>query len=121
MIEEAIVELLADLAAVYPAYLPERTPRPAIVYRRISTTSVLTHDGPSDLLEARFQISAHAETHPEALTIARTIRARLNGTSPSTVLATVDLVTIENELDLGFTPDALGWEITLDAIFRYKE
>ena len=121
MIEEEFVTLLADLAPIYPAYLPERAARPAIVYRRISTTSDLNHDGPIDLIEARFQFSAHAETHPAALDLARSIRSRIHGRRGGVTSGGIVLVKVENELDLGFTPDAEGWEYTLDALVKYKE
>jgi hypothetical protein len=121
MIEESLVTLLADLAAVYPAYLPERADRPAIVYRRISTNRDLNHDGPTGLVEARFQIAAHAEKHPEALDLARSIRARIHGRRGGVTTDGIVLVSVENELDLGWTPDAEGWEYTLDAIVKYKE
>ena len=121
MIEESFVILLADLAPVYPAYLPERADRPAIVYRRISTNRELTHDGPNGLAEARFQLSAHAGTHPEALDLARAIRDRIHGRRGGVTTDGIILVAVENELDLGFEPDAEGWEYTLDAIVHYKE
>ncbi len=117
MIEESFVTLLADLAPVYPAYLPQRADRPAIVYRRISANRILDHDGPTGDVAARFQFSAHAQTHPEALALHRATVARLNGYQGGVF----DLVTIENELTLGFTPDADGWEFTLDALVKYKE
>ena len=117
MIEEAFVTLLADLAPVYPAYLPERADRPAIVYRRVSTNRTTDHAGPTGDVEARFQLASHAETHPETLALHRAIIARVNGYQGGAF----ELVTIENELDLGFTPDAEGWEHTLDTIVKYKE
>ena len=121
MIEESFVSLLADLAPIFPAYLPERAGRPAIVYRRISTIRNLTHDGPDGLVEARFQFTAHADTHPAALDLARSIRSRIHGRTGPIAADDIALVIVENELDLGYTPDAEGWEITLDAIVRYKE
>lgn len=121
MIEETIVALLADLAPVYPAYLPERADRPAIVYRRISTIRSLDHDGPVDIVEARFQITAHTTTHPDALDLIREIRNRIHGRRGPFTTDGILLVSVDNELDLGWTPDADGWEITLDAIVRYKE
>lgn len=121
MVEEAFVALLADLAAVYPAYLPERADRPAIVYRRVSTNRLTNHDGPTGDVEARFQFAAHAQTHPEALTLARLIVGRLNGRLGSVGADGIELINLENEFDLGFTPDAEGWEYTLDAIVKYKE
>lgn len=121
MVEEAFVTLLADLAAVYPVYLPERADRPAIVYRRVSTNRLRDHDGPTGDVEARFQFAAHADTHPGALTLARAVIARLNGRDGNISINPIELVNIENELDLGYTPDAEGWEFTLDALVKYKE
>ena len=124
MIEQAVVAALADLADVYPAYLPERAGRPAITYRRISTVRNSNHDGPGGLATARVQITAHTDTHPEALTLADTIRARLHGhTGPLAPTATdsTRFVTVDNELDLGYDDDSEGWNITLDAIIRFKE
>lgn len=117
MVEESIVTLLADLADVYPAYLPQEADRPAIVYRRISTNRKVDHDGPTGDVEARFQLASHAETHPATLVLHRAIVARMNGLNGGAF----ELVTIENELDLGYTPDAVGWEFTLDALIKYKE
>lgn len=121
MLEEAIVATLADLAPVYPAYLPERVDRPAIVYRRISSIRSLNHDGPIDIVEARIQITAHTDTHPDALVLARTIRKRLHGKSGGMAGADILLLEVDNEIDLGWTPDAEGWEITLDVLAKYKE
>lgn len=121
MIEEEFVTLLSDLASVYPAYLPERAGRPAIVYRRISTNSSLHHDGPVDIVEARFQFSAHAETHPEALALARRIRSVLHGRNGGVTTGGILLVRIDNEIDLGWDIDAESWEFTLDAFVHYKE
>jgi len=121
MIEESFVTLLADLAPVYPAYLPERVDRPAIVYRRVSTDRALDHDGPREIVEARFQFAAHATTHPEALALARSIRERIHGREGGVTTDGILLVSVENEFDLGYTPDAEGWEFTLDALVKYKE
>lgn len=121
MIEEAFVTLLADLADVYPAYLPELASRPAIVYRRISTNATLDHDGPVDIVESRFQFTAHAETHPEALDLARQVRARIHGREGGVTMDGILLVRVDNEIDLGYDPDSEGWEFTLDALVKYKE
>ena len=124
MIEQAVVAALADLADVYPAYLPERAGRPAITYRRISTVRDSNHDGPSGLATARVQITAHTDTHPEALSLANTIRERFHGhrgpLAPNATDST-HFVTVDNEIDLGYDDDSEGWNITLDTLIRFKE
>lgn len=121
MIEEAFVAYLGDLAPIYPVYLPDRAGRPAIVYRRVSTTRDLTQSGRTGtMVRVRMQFSVHNDTHPEALALARTIIGRIDGHGAD-IDPAIELVTVDNELDLGFTPDADGWEYTLDAIVVYKE
>ena len=44
-----LVALLSDLADVHPVALAAEASLPAIVYRRVSTVSDQTHDGPSNL------------------------------------------------------------------------
>lgn len=122
MLEETLVAFLADLAPVYPTYLPERATKPAITLRRVSTVRQENHDGDSGLVTVRFQLMTHTATHPEALELGRLISRRLlNQNGPLGAFDQTNNVTVENELDLGFEAEAETWTYTLDAILNAKE
>ncbi len=122
MLEETLVAFLADLAPVYPTYLPERAAKPAITLKRISTVRVENQDGDSGLVTVRFQFTTHAATHPEALELHRLIARRfIDHNGALGAFDQTNNITVENELDLGFTPDAETWQYTLDAILTAKE
>lgn len=122
MIEETLVAFLADLAPVYPGFLPERAGHPALTLRLISSTRIENHDGDSGLVTARYQVTGHASTHPEALALVRAVRGRF--VAANGPLGSYDLtnnVTVENETDLGFTSDSESWNYSLDVIVNFKE
>lgn len=122
MLEETIVAFLADLAPVYPHYLPERATKPALTLRRISTTRTENHDGDSGLITVRMQLTTHTETHPEALELARLVSRRfIDANGPLGAFDQTNNVTVENELDLGHVPEAETWQYTLDIIVNAKE
>ncbi len=122
MLEETLVAFLADLAPVYPTYLPERATKPALTLKRISTVRAESHDGDSGLVTVRFQLTTHTDTHPEALELGRLVSRRfLDQAGPLGAFDQTRNITVDNELDLGFTPDAETWNYTLDAILTAKE
>lgn len=64
---------------VYPLVVPEGASLPAIVYRRISTERVYSHDGFSGLAKPRFQFSCVSTHYSEARAVANALRSLLNG------------------------------------------
>lgn len=115
MIESGLVALLSDLADVHPVALAAEASLPAIVYRRVSTVSNQTHDGPSNLKSSRFQFSAHAATHLSALNLANSVATRLEGYTGTVGGQTVDNAELSSLFDLGYFDPS--WQVAVDIIF----
>lgn len=105
MIESLVVQrLLADPAVaalvgerVEPLKLPQKPTLPALVYSRVSTKRVLTHDGPGPE-RPRIQVDCWASTPREAKDLAAAVRACLDAPElpPGDLLGSF----LDNELDL---------------------
>lgn len=63
---------------MYPSIIPQGATLPAITYQRISTVEFTSHDGPSGLVRARYEIIAWAETNAAALSLAALVRIALD-------------------------------------------
>jgi hypothetical protein len=121
-IEPGIVSYLKSLAPVYPVHLPERRGRPAITYRLISEVGGQDQDGPDGLLAPRYQLTAHGDDHPSAVTLARQIRTALDGFEGELGAGVVvDNVEIANVFEIGFSDETESWQIAVDAIFHHEE
>ena len=118
MIETGLSSLLGSLADVYPDHRPQETSLPCIVYRRVSTTSDHTHDGPSNLKAVMMQFTAITSTHAAALTLAESIGSLLEVYSGVVGTSSVSFVQITNIVDLGHVPEADSWQVAVDAIFN---
>lgn len=66
---------------VYPVLAPAGASMPAITYQRISTVEYTSHDGPSGLVRARYEIVAWSSTNVAARTLADLIRVTLDCTA----------------------------------------
>lgn len=119
MIDTSLLHALTAIASTYPSHIPPENPDECMTYRRISTTGQMLHDGPSGLLQARFQITVHSAIHSRALELAEAVRALLDG-SFTGINPQIDLVEIDNVYDLGFQPDAERWQIAIDAVVHYR-
>lgn len=106
-IESSIVSLLradADVATlvstrIYPNYAPHNYTLPCIVYTRLSTDRVRSADGPNGLLEASFQLSCWAATYAGAKTLSQAVRLCLDDYNGMADGVTIDVITLDNELD----------------------
>ena len=86
-IEAAICELLSTNAAVAalvgdrikPDILPQGLAMPAITYQLISGPRDQTADGPTGLVNSRWQINMWAETYDDVLTVRTAVRKAMNG------------------------------------------
>ena len=121
MIEAGLHAKLATLATTYPSFLPQERSLPALVYSRVSTARTQTHDGPTGLVAARIQITAHAATYAATLALVGQVVAALNGYSGPLGTVAVGNVEIVNEVDFGYRLETTSHQIAVDAIVHYQE
>ena len=81
---EALFGALGTMAPLaggwWPLRIPDGASLPAGTYQRISSVPVaLAHDGGSDLMRRRYQLSVYSDRYLAGLTAARTIVETLNG------------------------------------------
>lgn len=117
-----LAAFLAPVAPVYPVFVPEGKPLPAITYRLISEVREQSHDGPAGLAASRYQVTAHARTHNAVLGLVDEITARLAG-FVGELGAGVSVVGVEiaNVFELGYSPDTESWQVAVDAICHRPE
>lgn len=70
--DETVADLVED--RIFPVRKPDGTKHPLIVYRRISTLTTSTHDGPG-LRGPRFEFSCWGATETEARQVRRAVAA----------------------------------------------
>lgn len=123
MIDEGLVALLAPVATVWPVYLPEAYDRPCITYRLISETRHYHHGGPTGIVQARYQLTTHADSHEAAAALAKEIRQRLSGYAGPMGggNARAAHTEIDNVFDLGYNATAEAWQIATDVMVFYLE
>lgn len=126
MIEKALVSLLINDSGVsalvgkrvYPMRLKQGTLLPAIVYQRISTPRVLTHDQTyQGLAEPRFQFAVYAETFEEMEACVRAIRVLFQGYKGVVSLGE-DSIRIDGILTAG---EITGFEPELDLYYTMAD
>ena len=84
-VEEQIYTRLSGLAGlaalvddrIYPKILEQNCTLPAITYQRVSSERISAMGVDTDIVRARFQISAWAETYTEMVAVAEQIRLAL--------------------------------------------
>lgn len=59
---------------VYPSVLPEGATLPALVYTRVSGPRVNAHDGYTGLANPRYQVTSHANSFGEMMSLAAQVR-----------------------------------------------
>jgi len=108
VLEQGLVSYLTQYAGlvslistrVYNFKIPQDATLPCLVYQRISTPRVLTHDtsgSGSDLSSPRFQFDAWATTSSSVKAITDQVRAAMNGKS-GTIGTAGNAVTIQGAL-----------------------
>ena len=107
-IEKALWYLLTDhfgvsgfaSTRVYPEIIPQNTTFPAVVYNLIAAPRSHHLTGMTDLVPARFQITAYADTYAEMRGISDEIRRALD--SIQTTIGTVEIASslMVDEVDL---------------------
>lgn len=121
-IAEGLYAFLSPTIDLFPDYVPENYSRPAVTYRLISHAEPMTHDGPSGLIQERYQFTAYADTQFGALDVIRSVRGLLRGFSGHLGAgAVVDVVEIAGMTDLGYSLEAESFAIALDVNLSYRE
>ncbi len=127
-IETGLRDKLAGTAAVsalvesriYPLFVPQESPMPALAYQRISGRPTYSHDGDAGLGWARIQITCQAESYQEAKAVAAAVRTALTGASGVWDDTTVDAAFVENDRD-GWADAREAPVVRLDVTVWYQE
>ena len=121
MIAAGLSDLLATIAPTSPSHLRQGETLPALTYLRVSTTRDQSHDGPTGLVSARYQVNVHAATYSQAASLAAEVVALLNGFGGELGGSDVGNVEVSDEVDLGWIDDTQSYQVAVDAIIHYKE
>lgn len=123
MLDEGIFQLLEPFAEPHPVYLPETFVRPCITFRLVSETRNYTHDGASGLVQSRYQLTVHADNHPQAADLSRELRRLFNAyTGPLGRSGLYACHTqVANVFDIGFNEDVHVWQIATDVFIFWME
>lgn len=103
------------LGGIHPLRIPPGPTFPLIVYQRVSSPELHV----ADYVEARYQFSCWAETHPEAEDTALALRTRLEGFHGSLGATHVRSLVV-NRIDDYDQLTGL-WRVILDAKLFYRE
>jgi hypothetical protein len=113
---------------VYPQLLPQDPGLPALTYRLVSGPRDETHDGPSDLTLARFEVRCWVSRKPneggyrQARSLAAKVTAALDGFRGLLPEGTeVFRAWKANEIDGGFDPDPETTSVILEFELDYRE
>lgn len=64
---------------IYPVYVPQNTPMPAITIQRISAPRVHTFDGPSGMVKSRYQFNSWGTTYGSVEQVVEALRLAIDG------------------------------------------
>lgn len=106
-IEEAIYWILTNDATVvslvstriYPNEIPQGKSMPAVSVQQISGVRDHSLDGPSGLVEARFQVNCWEDDYVGARTLAHAARLALNNYSGTVGTCVIQCIQMVNEID----------------------
>jgi hypothetical protein len=118
---------------MYPSIIPAKTrvggvmintPMPAVTYQRISTVPFRSHDGPSGLVRARFEIVAWADTNVAAKGLADVIRVGLDCIGWTTGGDVVQVAWVDGEMlvyEDNTTTDEPRYGVAMEFLFLHNE
>jgi len=106
--EGLVAELRADSAlmaiisssGIWQEFAPPRERLPYLTYRRVSTGSTLTLDGPETLRRISFQIDCYADTIAEVESMKARVRSVLDGARDTLGTESIQICFMEAEHDL---------------------
>lgn len=93
---------------------------PAVVYKRVTTDRDETHDGPSGLVDARFQFDCWADTTDGAEAVANQLRDALHGWSGTSAGVRIDAIHSAGEMDLD-DPETGRERVIADYVIAHAE
>lgn len=108
MIEKALFQKLSTTAAItalvgnriYPVFLPEKTPVPAIVFLRVSTEgAAISHTKSSGKLTSFFEVGCYGKDIQVAKNLAKLVRSTLSGFSGTVAGLVIHRSEVQNEFD----------------------
>lgn len=108
MIEKALFQKLSTTAAItaivgnriYPVFLPEKTPVPAIVFLRVSTEgAAISHTKSSGKLTSSFEVGCYGKDIQVAKNLAKLVRNALSGFSGTVAGLVIHRAEVQNEFD----------------------
>lgn len=85
---------------VYPNIIPQNEISPSLTYQQISGPRDHTMDGPSGLVDARYQINCFTPVYSETDTLAESVRLAMDGFSATVNTVQIDSIELLNENDL---------------------
>lgn len=105
---EAIVAILlasstlTDLIGnrVYPNYVPQNAAMPAVTYQRISGPRDHTFDGPSGLVQSRYQLNSWGATYGDMESVADAVRIAMDGFTGSVGGRVIQNIETDDETDI---------------------
>ena len=98
---------------VFPGKLPQKYTLPAIVYQKITSPHLYSHDGEAGLAFPRFQVSCMADDPDEAEDVAIQVQAALSGYSDKELTTPVEASFLLNELE-DYEPDTKIYRVIMD-------
>lgn len=107
-VERAIFTIMSGDATVgglagdriYPNYVPQDTAMPAVTYQQISGPRDNTLDGPSGLVNSRFQLNSWAATYAECDELTEAVRKAMSGFSGTVGSLIIQVIQVEDEGDI---------------------
>ena len=125
---EKVISVAALVGArVYPITFPQTATRPLVIYQRTSNVPQYSHDGPANVTESRFQISAFSKTYDQAHQVAAEIRgafADWEAEQANVSGIVIGAAFLENEIDL-FNPQDVEFQsdyhVLCDYVFQHEE
>lgn len=101
---------------VYPSRLPQSVTLPALTYRQVSGPRDYTHDGPSGLVNSRYQVTCWAESTLSAKQLADLVRQDLDASGRQIG----DRLMLQNQVDI-YEPETQTDTVVLDFMIEYRE
>jgi hypothetical protein len=119
--ESFIRELLVEAntkakTRVHPIKLPQNPVYPSITYSRVSTQRLVSHDGDSNLIKARLQISLWAARYEDAKELAAEVTQLLQCLKADPI----QVIFMTNEIDL-YDDKVKVYQIAQDYEVNFKE
>lgn len=100
LIADATIAGLVGADGIWQEFAPPSEQLPYITYRRVSTASSLTLDGPETFRRIAFQIDCYADTIAEVETLKARVRAVLDGKRDTLGSESIQICYMEGETDL---------------------